>query len=96
MSKNSNPEQELYELSKKWDVDIYSKEFAIKLDASELWPTYRDKFFYPKIKDLPKTDLDLVEDPNEECVYLCGNSLGLQPRLSRENVERELDKWAKM
>jgi kynureninase len=96
MSSTSIPEEQLYEYSKKWGVDIYSKEFAIKLDESKLWPTYRDKFFYPKLKDLPPTDLGLVEDPNEECVYLCGNSLGLQSKLSREYVERELEKWAKM
>ena len=90
------PEKTLSELSVEWNVDVYSKEFSTRLDESGLWPTHRDKFFYPKLKDLPKTDLKLVEDINEECIYLCGNSLGLQPKLSREYVEKELDKWAKM
>lgn len=31
-----------------------------------------------------------------EAVYLTGNSLGLQPRATREMVERELEDWAKL
>lgn len=33
-------------------------------------------------------------DKEEECVYLCGNSLGLQPRALAGEVQRELDVWA--
>ena len=29
-----------------------------------------------------------------DCVYLCGNSLGLQPKRTAFYLERELDKWA--
>ena len=31
---------------------------------------------------------------NEESIYLCGNSLGLQPKKAREYVLAELDDWA--
>jgi kynureninase len=31
---------------------------------------------------------------DKPCVYLCGNSLGLQPAAVREYVCEELDKWA--
>lgn len=44
---------------------------------------------------LPAADLSLV-DGGEECVYLVGNSLGLQPRTARGYVQEELDKWATM
>lgn len=40
-------------------------------------------------------DLSLV-DGAEECIYLVGNSLGLQPRMARKYLEEELDKWAEM
>jgi len=40
-------------------------------------------------------DLSLV-DGAEECIYLAGNSLGLQPRRARQYLEEELDKWATM
>lgn len=39
-------------------------------------------------------DLSLV-DGGEECIYLCGNSLGLQPKMTRKYLEEELDKWAR-
>ena len=49
-----HPVKELKELADKWKVDFYSKEFALKIDKSDLWPSYRKRFFYPKLKDLPK------------------------------------------
>ncbi len=30
----------------------------------------------------------------QECIYLCGNSLGLQPKKAREYINEELDDWA--
>jgi len=30
----------------------------------------------------------------KDCVYLCGNSLGLQPRHTRQLLLEELDVWA--
>ena len=41
-------------------------------------------------------DKSLVKDENEECIYLCGHSLGLQPKTARDQVNKEFDKWAKM
>jgi kynureninase len=35
-----------------------------------------------------------VDNPNEDSIYLCGNSLGLQAKKSREYIDRELNKWA--
>ncbi len=37
-----------------------------------------------------------MDNPNEDSIYLCGNSLGLQAKKSREYIDRELDKWAKV
>ncbi|KAJ8321832.1 hypothetical protein KUTeg_000303 [Tegillarca granosa] len=34
-------------------------------------------------------------DPEEDCVYFCGNSLGLCPKKTKEYMNIELDKWAK-
>ena len=59
-----------------------SREFAASLDASDELAGFRDQFCIPP----PKGGFD--------CVYLCGNSLGLQPRLARQYVEEELDDWA--
>jgi hypothetical protein len=44
----------------------------------------RDKFCYPKVEP------DVNDSP--ECIYLCGNSLGLQPIKAREYINEELDR----
>ena len=36
----------------------------------------------------------MVRTPGSDSVYLCGNSLGLQPVDTRSYVLEELDKWA--
>uniref|UniRef100_A0A8D0AWF9 Kynureninase n=1 Tax=Sander lucioperca TaxID=283035 RepID=A0A8D0AWF9_SANLU len=70
-------------------------EVAAHLDQHDALRHLRDQFLVPKIKDLPPSDLSLV-DGAEECIYLVGNSLGLQPKTARKYVEEELDKWAKV
>ena len=61
-----------------------SREHAEALDAADELAGLRRQFMIPPDKD----DLS--------CVYLCGNSLGLQPRLARQYVEEELDDWAEL
>jgi kynureninase len=61
-----------------------SKEFALEMDARDPLRKYRDRFYIPKTKS------------GEECVYLCGQSLGLQPKSVREYVEQELKDWAEL
>ena len=34
-------------------------------------------------------------DPDIECIYMTGNSLGLQPKNVLGFIEKEVDKWAK-
>jgi hypothetical protein len=46
--------EEMKELSKKCNLDFYSEEFSLELDKSRFMPSFREKFYYPKIKDLPK------------------------------------------
>lgn len=95
-SKNVHPFNKLENLACEWGLDVYSKEFSIEIDNRKLWPCLRHKFYYPKIKDLPYVDLNLVTDPNSDCIYFVGNSLGLEPKSARDYINIELDKWAKM
>ena len=37
----------------------------------------------------------LAGNLDETCTYLCGNSLGLMPKRSRQRVMEELDAWGK-
>ncbi|XP_068165738.1 kynureninase [Antennarius striatus] len=65
------------------------------LDQHDELRPFREKFYIPKKADLSSSDPSLV-DGTEECIYLVGNSLGLQPRAVRGYVEEQLQKWAKL
>ena len=36
------------------------------------------------------------EEKDEDCLYLCGNSLGLKPKSLDESVQAQLKKWSDM
>ena len=57
--------------------------WAHEADKQDVLSGYRDKFHIPTD---PKT--------GEEMIYLCGNSLGLQPKAVRDTILAELDDWA--
>ncbi|HTK37920.1 MAG TPA: kynureninase [Pyrinomonadaceae bacterium] len=58
-----------------------STEFALKMDAADPLAHFRGRFFMPR-------------RPNgEEVIYFTGNSLGLQPKSTREYVDQELKDW---
>jgi kynureninase len=56
--------------------------FAKQLDAKDSLADFRNRFH-------------LLHNNNKHIVYLCGNSLGLQPKSARAAVEQELNDWAK-
>ena len=60
-----------------------TREFAQKLDQADPLGSWRDQFRLPLAKD------------GRDCVYFCGNSLGLQPKRAARFVEEELDSWAR-
>ena len=61
-------------------TDIFSNEYAAGQDAADPLRELRGEFHIPAHN-------------GHEQAYLCGNSLGLQPRGAREYVEEVLDKW---
>jgi len=56
-------------------------EFAEKADREDGLNAYRENFHFPEFE-------------GKECLYFTGNSLGLQPKTTREFVMQELDDWA--
>lgn len=60
---------------------------ARALDTADPLPTQRGGFCIPKATSGPHA--------GEDAVYLCGNSLGLMPKATREALIEELDDWAK-
>ncbi|KAM9188923.1 kynureninase isoform 2-T3 [Mergus octosetaceus] len=70
------------------------KKLAFHLDEEDELKHLRECFCIPKVKDLPPTDLTLVNG-EESCIYFAGNSLGLQPKRVKTYLDEELDKWAR-
>ncbi|XP_035006057.1 kynureninase isoform X2 [Hippoglossus stenolepis] len=91
----SAPRETLEKVSALLGCSATSAEVASYLDQHDELRHLRENFHVPKIADLPPSDLSLVDGSNE-CIYLVGNSLGLQPKMARKYLEEELDKWAKM
>jgi kynureninase len=60
-----------------------SLEFARRMDRQDPLKNYRKKFFIPTVKGKP-------------AIYLCGNSLGLEPRSTKKYLDEELKDWAQL
>ena len=55
--------------------------FAKEMDANDPLKKYRDQFYLPMQKN------------GEPSIYLCGNSLGLQPKITESYILQELNDW---
>ncbi len=61
-----------------------SEDFARQLDIDDPLRGYRERFLIPP------------GQKGDDAIYLCGNSLGLQPVATRGLLEQELDDWARL
>ncbi len=59
-------------------------EHAKLLDQQDNLATYRNQFYIPK------------DENGNEWIYFTGNSLGLQPKTTRNYIHQELEDWAKL
>ena len=59
-------------------------EYAKQQDAQDALASFRNKFHIPK------------NAKGEKLIYLCGNSLGLQPKITSEYIKEELTDWANL
>lgn len=60
-----------------------SIDFARQADRNDPLAHFRNEFKFP------------TNANGEKLIYLCGNSLGLQPKLTQEYIQQELNDWAK-
>lgn len=60
-----------------------SLQYAQQLDQQDALKNFRERFHIPKIN-------------GKEAIYLTGNSLGLQPKTTKEYVTNELEDWAQL
>ncbi len=58
-----------------------TKDCAKKLDKSDPLGSFRKEFYYPKTNG------------SDDGIYLCGNSLGLQPKSASNHIKKELKIW---
>lgn len=61
----------------------HTLQFAQQCDAEDPLKHFREEFLLPK------------DTQGNNLIYLCGNSLGLQPKLTQEYIQQELNDWAK-
>jgi len=59
------------------------EDFAIAMDERDPLKEFRERFLFPKTA-------------GRDCIYLCGHSLGLQPKTAAAYVEQELNEWAQL
>jgi kynureninase len=59
------------------------EDFAVAMDERDLLKEFRERFLFPTAA-------------GGDCVYLCGHSLGLQPRTAAAYIEQELRDWAQL
>jgi kynureninase len=60
------------------------EDFAIALDDCDPLKEFRKRFLFPKTRG------------GDDCIYLCGHSLGLQPSTAARYIEQELKDWAQL
>jgi kynureninase len=61
-----------------------SAEFAADMDGRDPLARFRDRFLIPKTRT------------GGDCIYLCGHSLGLQPKAASSYIGQELRDWAEL
>lgn len=59
-------------------------DYAKEQDQNDPLKDYRKKFHIP------------TDQNGKELVYLCGNSLGLQPKTTKDYIDQELNDWAQL
>ena len=63
---------------------LYTNEFAQKMDALDPLGKFREQFYFPR------------QAGGKEAIYLCGNSLGLQPKSTKAAIDEVLSDWREL
>ncbi|KAF2167073.1 hypothetical protein M409DRAFT_54282 [Zasmidium cellare ATCC 36951] len=75
---------------------LFTEEYARTQDEQDPLKDFRDHFAIPTKADLIRPNIGGKKDETnkELSTYLCGNSLGVQPTLTRKYFEEYLSTWA--
>ncbi len=63
---------------------LYTNEFAQKMDDLDPLDKFRERFYFPR------------HNGGKEVIYLCGNSLGLQPKSTKTAIDEVLGDWREL
>lgn len=78
---------------------MFTREEAVQLDKEDLLGYLRAEFVYPSKQDLKSptlaNDLNTLSADATPSLYLCGNSLGLQPKRAAIRISEHMTAWAK-
>lgn len=85
----SKADSDLARLSGGVGSDLFSSEVSSRLDSQDPLRRFRTQFKCPRV---PSSSRSLRR--GDRCVYLCGNSLGLQPVGTKQYIDAFLKKWA--
>lgn len=82
-------------------TDVLTVEYAREQDKSDRLGHFRDEFSIPTRGDLKRKKLgealaNPLDSDGEPSIYLCGNSLGLQPKRTRKYIESYLSTWSSL
>lgn len=86
------PTATLHHLAALWNCDVTSQTMAARLDSHDKLASFRSQFQLPTMKTKPGVDLDAV-DPEDDIIYMNGNSLGLKPKKTHWYSEKILNQW---
>ncbi|KAF2760945.1 kynureninase [Pseudovirgaria hyperparasitica] len=74
-------------------LDHLTQTYADEQDAADPLRHLRDEFIIPTRHNLENTGVAST-DSDTQCTYLCGNSLGVQPKRARKYIHQFLDSWS--
>uniref|UniRef100_H2YA31 Kynureninase n=1 Tax=Ciona savignyi TaxID=51511 RepID=H2YA31_CIOSA len=89
--KDKTPSEVLVELATQHGMNVHDEEFHKILDDGDELSKFRERFEIPKLCSYPGVECDLTKD--NDCVYFCGHSLGLQPKSTKSHIQQVLENW---
>ncbi|KAL1419064.1 hypothetical protein MTO96_005181 [Rhipicephalus appendiculatus] len=92
---STTPRHELLSLADTWGLGHTTVDFARRLDREDPLKKFRKRFVIPKVADLTGVDPELIESPEQECIYMSGHLLGAKPRAVDDEIHKVLDDWGK-
>lgn len=89
---------ELSELAKTLNLDVESQDLAKAIDSQDALSSLREHYHIPlreaaQHEQWPSDQPAPQPSSSEESIYMCGNSLGPLPKLTRKLLFEEIDAW---